>query len=345
MDETLSFEQVLEELDATELGPEPSLLVGNGFSVACDASYSYRALKKNLAGRLPAISVELMERLETANVEQVMQILEDARWVGERLSGDTDPELAQVHTSTRHAMVRAIAVDHLRSPAQIDLLREGRSRSAVDFLSRFSTVFTTNYDLLLYWIVMKNNPKSEQGSYRFRDGFRREDPDDFGRFDPTVDVNLMYLHGALHLYIHGGETRKLVRGANRGLVKLINKVFDHGGEPLFVAAGRPEQKQEVIDDNPYLRYCFDKLRRIEGDLVVFGLSLGESDQHIFNALADNPRLRRVYLSLYGDPNSSGNLQMRSIGKRLEESAAHSRSQGEPALSVRLFDSSSARVWG
>ena len=341
----MRFERVLEELEAAGSGLEPSLLVGNGFSIACDPGYSYRALKKNLSGRLPAVSVELMDRLKTANVEQVMQILEDSLWVGERLGGGTGSELEQAHSSTRRAMVRAIAVDHLRSPAQIDETHEGRSRSAVSFLSRFRTIFTTNYDLLLYWIVMKNNPKSESGSYRFQDGFRREDPDDFGRFDPTVDVNLMYLHGALHLYIREGETRKLVRGTNRPLVQQINGVFEQGGEPLFVAAGRPEQKQEAIGRNDYLSFCFNKLSTIEGDLVVFGLSLGESDQHIFNALASNPRLQRVYLSVYGDPESSGNLQMQSIGKRLEETAAVHRKPGEAGLSVQLFDSCSAKVWG
>ncbi len=341
----LRFEQVLEELDTAGAGMEPCLLVGNGFSVACHPGYSYRALKKNLSGRLPKVSVELMDRLNTANVEQVMQILEDSLWVGERLGGGTPSELEKAHTATRRAMVRAIALDHLRSPSQIDDSREGRSRSAVDFLGRFRTVFTTNYDLLLYWIVMKNNPKSESGSYRFQDGFRREDPNDFGRFDPTVNVNLMYLHGALHLYTREGETRKLVRGTNRPLVQQINGVFDQGGEPLFVAAGRPEQKRQAIDSNDYLSFCFNKLRSIEGDLVVFGLSLGESDQHIFNALAGNPRLRRVYLSVYGDAGSSGNLQMQTIGKRLEETAAALREPGPADLSVQLFDSCSAKVWG
>ena len=190
MSTVLSFDEV-----EAELGADPALLMGNGFSIACDASYSYRALRKNLEGKLPAISVDLMERLGTANVEEVMQILEDAHWVGRRV-GNGSADLALALVATRKAMVEAIAADHLRSPKQIDASQKGRSGSAARFLSRFATIFTTNYDLLLYWIVMKNNPKSE-GTYPFRDGFRREETHDYGEFNAEVDVNVHYLHGGV----------------------------------------------------------------------------------------------------------------------------------------------------
>ena len=150
---------------------------------------------------------------------------------------------------------------------------------------------------------------------------------------------------ALHLYTHEGVTRKLVRGGQRPLVELIREVFDKGGEPLFVAAGRAEQKQQAVRKNAYLSYCFDKLSALRGDVVIFGLSLGESDNHIFQALADNAGLARVYLSIHGDPVSSGNLQMRSIARRLEETSERRRGAEKPGLKVSLFDSDSARVWG
>lgn len=341
--EVVPFDAVREVLERSE--PAASLLLGNGFSIACDPRYSYRALREHAEDLLPEVSRALLDRLDTDNLEQVMQIVEDARWVAEQFDRPGfDRDLASAHAKTCLALVQALAADHLTSPRQIDRDRD-RSSHAVAFLSLFSRVFTTNYDLLLYWTMMKDAGHRDQG-YNYRDGFRRPEGEQYGEFDGSVDVNVFYLHGALHLYEHQVEqstsARKHVRTGNRGLVKIVKSTLERGDFPLFVAGGRPEQKLETIRRSPYLRRCFDAFSQLDGPLVIFGWSLGDSDRHLLKALASNPQLGTVYLSFYGDADSPSNLRLRATVAELCEEAASLR--GQP-LEVTLFPSQGAGVWG
>jgi hypothetical protein len=181
---------------------------------------------------------------------------------------------------------------------------------------------------------------------RWRDGFRRVGKADFGAYDPEVDINVYYLHGALHLFVHrGGEeldTRKHIARNDLPLLSIVERTFEQGHLPLFVAGGRPEQKLEAIEANPYLAAAHRSFAELEGDLVIYGLSLGASDEHLLEALAGNPKLGTVYLGLYGGPESAGGLALRSTVAGLEWRAEQRR--GKP-LAIRLFDSASARVWG
>lgn len=330
------YSELLQSLDA------PTLLLGNGFSIACDSRYSYQALEKNVD--LPPITKDLLERLGTVNIEQAMQILEDVRWVGRQIGHEESPDLEEAYGETRRAMAEAIAADHLRSPNEIDEVQRGRCEAAGNFLRAFSRVLTTNYDLLLYWILMKEM-RSDEDRRRRLDGMIRAEGDGFGQFDAEKEINVLYLHGALHLYVHGDATRKLIRKKGQGLVEMIGDIFADGGEPLFVAAGRPEQKVSAIENNAYLSYCFDEFRKIEGDLVIYGLSLGDSDAHLVDAMAENTGLRRVCLGLYGDPNSASNLTLRAVARRLQDaSLAPREKRGVAELDIRFFDSRSAAVW-
>ena len=341
--EVVPFDAVREVLGRAQ--PGASLLLGNGFSIACDPRYSYRALREHAEDLLPKVSLALLDRLETDNLEQVMQIVEDARWVAEQFDQPGfNQDLTSAHAATCLALVQALAADHLTSPQQIDRDRD-RSSHAVAFLSLFERVFTTNYDLLLYWTMMKDAGHRDQG-YNYRDGFRRPEGEQFGEFDETVDVNVFYLHGALHLYEHQNgdqiSARKHVRTGNRGLVKIVKSTLECGDFPLFVAGGRPEQKLETIHRSPYLTRCFDAFSRVDGPLVIFGWSLGDSDRHLLKALASNRSLGTVYLSFYGDPDSPSNLRLRATVAELCEEAAQLR--GQP-LKVALFPSQEAGVWG
>ncbi|MEM8994050.1 MAG: DUF4917 family protein [Acidobacteriota bacterium] len=339
----LDFAQVQGRLQAA--GPDgASLLLGNGFSIACDPRYSYRALRQHADGLLPEVSRALLDRLGTDNLEQVLQIVEDARWVAERC-GQSDGSLAETHRQTCVALVQALAADHLTSPRQIDIERD-RSSRAVAFMGLFRRIFTTNYDLLLYWTLMKNPGDRDEG-YNYRDGFRRPEGERFGEFDPSVDTNVFYLHGALHLYesrAEAGEVRarKHVRTGNRGLVTIVKGTFERGDFPLFVAGGRPEQKLATIKGSSYLNHCYDAFSTVPGPLVIFGWSLGDSDRHLLSALAANADLGPVYLSFYGDPESPTNLRLRATVAELRDRARERR--GAP-LDIFLFPSQSAAVWG
>lgn len=55
--------------------------------------------------------------------------------------------------------------------------------------------------------------------------------------------------------------------------------------PLFISEGSSDWKLSRIKRNDYLRFCYEKLGRIEGGLVVLGHSLHKDyDQHIIDIL-------------------------------------------------------------
>ncbi|MEO1083114.1 MAG: DUF4917 family protein, partial [Acidobacteriota bacterium] len=110
----LDFTQIHRRLQADGPGGA-SLLLGNGFSIACDPRYSYRALRQHADELLPEVSRALLDRLGTDNLEQVLQIVEDARWVAEQC-GQSDGSLEAAHRQTCVALVQALAADHLTSP-------------------------------------------------------------------------------------------------------------------------------------------------------------------------------------------------------------------------------------
>ena len=70
------------------------------------------------------------------------------------------------YESLKSALVDAIANTHPAMPSDIG---EARLSSSTNFLKNFTNVFTTNYDLLLYWASLVQDPPP------FKDGFGREE--------------------------------------------------------------------------------------------------------------------------------------------------------------------------
>lgn len=155
---------------------------------------------------------------------------------------------------------------------------------------------------------------------------------------------ILYLHGALHLYLGDGELRKhsWSRTGQR-LTDLIRDGLSEGQYPLFVAEGIPEKKLQQIQGNGYLWYCLDKLRNIQSPLVIFGHSLGASDGHILDAIAASRKLPAIYVGLHGDPESSTNRAIRLSAQQIAERRTRLRGRLTP-LQVFFYDSDSVRVW-
>lgn len=120
----------------------------------------------------------------------------------------------------------------------------------------------------------------------------------------------------------------------------------YGGYPLFVAEGSPEGKLEQIQRTGYLWYCLDKLARIEGPLVVFGHSLGNSDQHIVEVIADNPRLPLMAVGIHGDPKSASNQLIKAAVSKMKarREEVKKRRKSAKGLEVLFYDSDSANQW-
>lgn len=316
-----------------------SLLLGNGFSIACDQVFSYSSLyDAAVRGGLSERARKVFQRLGTNNFEGVMRLLESSHWVAEiyGLVQSGNSEMLGDLETIKQTLIEAIGGSHLQQPGEI---LDERKERAVEFLRQYHIVFTTNYDLLLYWITMNSDPPL------FDDGFRYDQDDEdrlvFSFYSGAR--KMFYLHGALHLYLEEGRLCKHRSGTDGlCLTDLIRESLSQGQYPLFVAEASADQKLRQINDNPYLTSCLGNFNSLRGNLVILGHSLGESDGHILDVIVWNRRLSSLYVGLHGDPESPSNQVTQAAARRLHDQ--RSQLSQQYLLEVYFYSSDTARVW-
>lgn len=255
------------------------LLVGNGASRAVWDEFKYDSLYElarsaKVEHPLSNEDCAVFEGLDnTRNFEAVLGALSTSRMVCDVLGIDNS-KIVERHDSIRYALVEAVKASHV--PWQVvppETLRQVRRA-----LSEYEVVYSTNYDLLLYWAYM-----SEDNGQGFKDYFWGE------RFDVSDseiwngDTRILYLHGALHLYHSAtGGTLKQHAGEYANLLDLFGKRED--AIPLFISEGSHKQKLAAIARSDYLAFALEQFSKHAGPLVVFGHGLGDTDKHLADAM-------------------------------------------------------------
>lgn len=268
-----------------------SLLIGNGASCAVWEKFSYTSLydlakdAAKVAHPVDAKAQQLFDELGTHNFEEILLLLSRAKltcatlgmgqpWLHADLPGALDAHYKNI----KDALVEAVHSVHIpwnRLSTEI-LEKLGR-----EFL-RYDSVFSTNYDLLLYWAVMQ----CKQDHNDERDFFWGQEFDlaKAESWQTGSETKTYYLHGGLHLYRTAEEkTLKRQKQVNENLLTLFGKPFD-GAEPLFVSEATWQQKFKAIRRSDYLTFAFTQLVRDKNPLTIFGNSLGDNDQHIAKAI-------------------------------------------------------------
>jgi Domain of unknown function (DUF4917) len=147
----------------------------------------------------------------------------------------------------------------------------------------------------------------------------------FDPFDtvPFGDKTLVYwLHGGLHLYRDAaGETKKRI-GANDNLLATF---ASDGRIPLFVSEGTSQQKRRAIRRSDYLEYVYTTFADTADNIVVFGQSLAEVDNHLVQAIKRFPGRYMAY-GIYANALQDANFQRAYIEKLF------------PEAQIRFFDS-------
>ena len=334
------------------------LLLGNGFSIAClPGIFHYGSLfaQADFAA-VPEVAA-VFAALGTQDFEAVIRSLEDAARILPAYAGagHAAADLMLAHAAAlKEILVQTIAGNHPHVPAEI---ADERFWACRRFLSHFlagpkaGCVFTLNYDLLLYWTLMHEDPpfgpRIELGT---NDGFGNdEDAPDAeyvvwqGETNPH-GASVMFLHGALHLYDSGKEllkytwVRKGVPLIDQARVALARNEF-----PLFVAEGTSAKKKAIIRHNAYL---YQGLKQFTANMhqgrhcvFVFGHSLAENDDHVLTRIGRG-RCAKLYVGIYGDPGGAVN---QAIMARATALAALRREERYP-LTVGFYDAATARVW-
>jgi len=136
-----------------------SLLIGNGFSMAYDNEiFSYNALYNFLQSQDDELLTKLFGAIKSKNFELVMQQLDTTIALLDAF-GAEDSVKQQIRTAAKklkNSLLESVKELH---PEHVFKIPDIKSQSCSRFLSFFldsgGQIFTTNYDLLLYWVLMR----------------------------------------------------------------------------------------------------------------------------------------------------------------------------------------------
>ena len=286
-----------------------TLLVGNGLSINVWPRFAYRNLFEH-AERTGLTETDRALFRDTPNFELVLgDLLTAVRVNG--IVGIETAALYERYRSIQMALGHAVRAVHV---ARDDVTLTTRAAIRTE-LERFEWIFTTSYDLLLYWAIASSG-HFEPFTDHFRYGGRLE-------FDPSRtrvfagEIPIYFLHGALHLVVGGaGVTWKLRRTAIKNLLDQFGQPIpgDEQARPLLVTEGSARDKLQAIEANPYLSHALERLRTNDRPLVVFGSRLSEQDRHIADALNEFPTRPVAVSMLPGSRRAVATAQLEIYGR-------------------------------
>ena len=224
---------------------------------------------------MTALDRKLFDAFGTNNFEVVLASLAQAIRAAKALESPSEQVFQGAYDRIRASLVAAVCSLHMEwrdlPPATLSAIAAA--------LTSYECVFTTNYDLLLYWAI------NFELTSRFRDFFWG------GVFNPentevsTGTTQLLFLHGGLHLYLDGaGDARKRIATSEQSLLESLKDRLENEQAPLFVAEGNAPEKRRSINSSAYLSFAYQRLRMHRKRVVVFGHALGSSDEHLVSAL-------------------------------------------------------------
>lgn len=299
------------------------LLIGNGCSRAVWESFSYESLyeivsNENVDHRLTSAETLIFEELNTKNFEQILSALSISIRVMSALKKKTD-HLQTKYSHIQDALVEAVRTRHIPWHKVADSQVLSKLSDALDF---YSYVYSTNYDLLVYWAINQGN------RYRFKDFFWSGSQFDLANTEAWGKATLiLFLHGGLHLRkTADGGTMKTIRTSTGGSI-LEHFDTDVKSIPLFIAEGTSADKLRSIHRSDYLAFAYSQLAHHTGPLCIFGHSLKDQDEHLVAAIK-RARVRDLAYSVR--PYSDGN-KIKSTKAAIFEKF--------PEANLRFFDAS------
>lgn len=325
------------------------LLTGNGFSVAYDSSiFSYNALFDFVASQKDPLLAGVLATLKTKNFELMMEQLDAFSALLDVFGGD---ESLKTTVATAHDGLRKSLIDAIKSmhPEHVFKVSDEKSAACARFVKQFletgGSVFTSNYDLLLYWVLMRQNiPNACDGFGReLLNPVEVENKTEEPEYSPLLwgpnrsRQNVFYVHGSLPLFDTGTEVEKEQYDESGYLLENISARIEADEYPVFVTSGDGGDKLAQIRANPYLSDCYEHLCSVDGSIVTFGFSFGESDLHLVDALnkathypsKDVPKLWSVYIGVFSDADMQRAAAL--------EKTLHAK--------VHTYNAQTAEVWG
>lgn len=342
IDKLPTYKDISEYLDSKKR--EKHLLLGNGFSMAYDPKiFSYNALSTFIEKTDNDLLKKLFNIINSKNFELIMQQLDNFHEIAMTFSSDKEfiEKIEIANATLKTSLIEAVEGLH---PEHVFKITEEQSKICYtfieDFIKRKCNVFSTNYDLLLYWVLMRNTRENAGDGF----GRDRENPDEKEE-EPILselrwgknkdDQTIHYIHGALHIFDDGIDIVKEEYDSEHFLLTKIKQRMDEKQYPVFVTAGSGTEKLTHIMHNKYLSYCYDKLCNIQGSLISFGFSFSEYDEHIIDAInkaakgkSPGEKLFSIYIGVYSD---DGYKRIKEIEKKFR-------------CKVNIFNARTVKLW-
>ncbi|MBS1712055.1 MAG: DUF4917 family protein [Armatimonadetes bacterium] len=280
-------------------------------AIALDGDrYSYHALSNLAAINLDDGTKKALSKIENGDVEQLLKYLGESKdWL--RII-KPDSSGVEDFSNSEHCVRRSLKGALIENQTENTKEFECKKQLNAENMSPFKNIYTTNYDLTSYWVLQELI------------GYRKERKllEHLDEFSPKFSIKealnprFRFLHGALHIFTSGKSGAKKVRRSRGGqsLLPQIKEMWKNNEEPVLVMGGLAQQKQELIAGNDYLKHCYNCLCQESGTMLVFGLSMGESDSHLLEALCDS-KLSLVWLPIY---DASDRVRAKVWFKRLRD---------------------------
>jgi hypothetical protein len=301
--------------------PNCPLLLGNGFSLNFSSRLLYRNLYEKYIENCPEDVEKLFKEFKSTNFEIILEHLESTERVCSVL------EIEKKRISINKELIKQGLIDSInRIHPTPDEIKIEQLKLVAEQITEFDQIFTTNYDLFLYYLILESK---KFGDYFYMPFFEDERFKLFKTGDISNKNHIYYLHGALFVFEKSVETIKIKRDEN-WLIEVITKEISKDNYPLFISEGTSEMKLKGIQSNSYLTYCFRELKENKNkNLVIYGQSLSDQDLHIVKAIDEN--YDKVAFSIRISENKSMN-ELKSEMNRIKSILKNTE--------VEFYDSSS-----
>jgi len=322
------------------------LLLGNGFSINARPSFAYPSLFRQ-AGLFSQDVSQLFAYHQTNDFEHVLGVLKD------RLSDEAASETKRADWRRQEEEVRAGFIRSLSSvhPDSSHSMAPDERDKCVGFLEPFvgrkrpqkllGRVYTTNYDLLLYWALAGSGRRLHCYDAHIS---RVEKQGIYGEWQEEKNPGLVYLHGALHLYDTRIGQIMLRYRAGHNLIDQTRRRLDEGRFPVIVSEGTSAAKAERISRSRYLDQAQGWFRRgmrdPTGVLFTYGHSLSDRDGHILREIGRG-RVSAIYIGAYGG--LSGNHEAVTAWAEGWWKARRANPKAPP-LAIYVYDTALTSPW-
>nr|WP_267118775.1 DUF4917 family protein [Xanthomonas sacchari] len=276
-----------------------TIVLGNGASIAVSPRFSYGSLLDHAQqqGLLARDVQQLFQFFRTSDFELILRLVWQASNVNRALQIQ-DNSTRQAYLNVRDCLIQAVRNVHPEHN-----LVSHQLPSMYQFLKEFDTVFSLNYDLLVYW-AMTYGLNVDDG-HAFKDCFQwngRFD-DNWGRYRnryrEQTNTLVFYPHGSLALCRDAVEQEFKIRNAGTGLLEaILDEWRSERVVPLFVSEGTTQQKVLSIQSSYYLSTVYrEVLTSQRTALTLYGWGMGEHDRHLLKRMRETG-IHRVAVSVF-----------------------------------------------